>query len=424
MTHKSTSILLALSIGSMLLCHTNGMRVQDMLNPMDPVGRSPTPNIKRPLFPPLDNSPMAPGPNSPPGAVGMQPAGGDAAKRPKTSADQHQSQPLTRVHLQTLMSDLVAQQKKMTIPQVVRAALDAANRQGNWPVLPSSAKNGFVDVKLGQQTLINCPLRRQSNLGVLTKELVFYECCCQLVEIMKKTIPKVYERLQPSLLTPLFWRQLDRSYDTLFSPLSVDFERMRPTFKKHVGFNRARVYPNIIAKIIEAVSNLNSIGIAYNNLKPENIYVTSHTYAHMAEIKLASFEEATMSQTLLKQLSSGNPSLQPLMVPITAAEHKEELRQLAMLIRIIYGREQDKRYNYEGNVGYSPEVVELYRDQRAAILRIADKIDAGQYRSLADIIWEKPSGHGVNVKPSDYRIISVPIVLNRAPIPPAGVRRG
>ncbi|RKP24173.1 hypothetical protein SYNPS1DRAFT_23735 [Syncephalis pseudoplumigaleata] len=42
----------------------------------------------------------------------------------------------------------------------------------------------------------------------------------------------------------------------------------------------------MIAKVIKAVDSLNSIGIAYNNLKPENIYVTSYTAKQMTEIKL------------------------------------------------------------------------------------------------------------------------------------------
>ncbi|RKP24314.1 hypothetical protein SYNPS1DRAFT_29922 [Syncephalis pseudoplumigaleata] len=155
-----------------------------------------------------------------------------------------------------------------------------------------------------------------------------------------------------------------------------------------------------------------------------DIYAIPYATEHTAEIKLVGFEAATMSPALLDQLSNRNPNMLPRMVAITAAEHKEELRQLAMLIRTICGQEQDNKHYYEEESRTVPRVVMAYRIQRAALLRIASKIEAHQYTTLADIINEKPSGHGVNVKPSDYRIISVPIVLNRASIPPAGVRRG
>ncbi|RKP22761.1 hypothetical protein SYNPS1DRAFT_31600 [Syncephalis pseudoplumigaleata] len=345
----------------------------------------------------------------------MQHAGGDAAKRPRTSAAQPQSQPLTRVQLQKRMLDLVEQQTGMQIKQTVKAALVAVNPQATLLESLADAKNNRVAVRIGQMTYSSSPLRRQSSLVTLKREIVF----CKLVVTMKETIPIVYERLKPILLPPLYWRKLDESYYTIYTPLSPLFEQLSADFTKHIDFKRARMYPNIIAKVIEvyliAVSYLNSIGIAYNNLKPEK---------HTAEIRLVGFEAATMSPALLDQLSNRNPNMLPRMVAITAAEHKEELRQLRMLIRTIYGWEQDNKYSYDGNVGYGSEIVMQYRSQRAALLRIATKIEAHQYTTLADIINEKPSGHGVNVKPSDYRIISVPIVLNRAPISPAGVRRG
>ncbi|RKP23300.1 hypothetical protein SYNPS1DRAFT_23597 [Syncephalis pseudoplumigaleata] len=129
----------------------------------------------------------------------------------------------------------------------------------------------------------------------------------------------------------------------------------------------ARIYPNMIAKVIAAVDSLNSIGIAYKNIKPENIYVTSYTAKQMAEIKLVGFEAAFA----IDGTGSGH-----------SPAYSQDAKAVGNLITTIF---------YDEN-----------KNARLGFEDMANRIEAGELRTIADVM-----------RSDEYRLIVQPIPFQK-----------
>ncbi|KAI8055858.1 hypothetical protein BDF22DRAFT_732013 [Syncephalis plumigaleata] len=114
--------------------------------------------------------------------------------------------------------------------------------------------------------------------------------------------------------------------------LHREYTTLRAFLTRNPTFTAAKQLPNIVAHIMDTVAYLNDIGVAYNSIGGDHIWVSADKKNNVNDIKLINFDRSLVFRAFAKSMTNGQIYQDKEMLDLISKTYLKDIKQTAGLI--------------------------------------------------------------------------------------------